>query len=671
MIVMGLLLGLPAIFATTISTFNNGVGSENLTFTTNENITRYVDVPVHVYVDNASLIMEGYHNNISDCYQENATTKTYCSVNYSSVYSVESLAFYVNYTIPNGTKNIKWQVKHGYDGANPLLYNISSSENTNLSECLDANNSGILQLRINSTFIIGYAGSSPQCYNSSQWVNVGNLSNITSVAGGSMTGIKPSHVHDGNYSSGVSSEFGGGTSWQRCTSGICFYSMVYEEGIYWNLSSYPVSPYLEIGTLNGNYEWNHSAEFNEIYFANFSSKLNTILNGECSCEGCANVSGDCRIPFTFHSDGLGNLSLSYLDIEYIVSLNISIFDETTDGIISGPIIDLEIISNDNAQNHSTTTGYININISPNIEYRIKYESVDYGARDYWVESSDIVGGEYMPIDLYLLSDTNGTDVTFTIQDNSGNDISSATVWLKRYYVSTNSYRTVAMARTNEEGEVVIDVDFNDAFYQILVTYGDYSLQTIGARIISTTLILTLDLTPDIFSHMNIVDGITTSLTFNNLTKTFSYSFTDTGGTARRGLLEVHRGNYLECSNIATSASATLLCQVNTTNVTGRYTAKGYIQIGSYSQNALMQMLEILTGFAVELKDQWGAQGIFFAILISGSLAGLGVMISPAVGVIMFLVGIFITSFFGMTILPAAMIGFFILIGAIMVYKMKK
>lgn len=354
-------------------------------------------------------------------------------------------------------------------------------------------------------------------------------------------------------------------------------------------------------------------------------------------------------------------------------LNLTFYDEVLDELILWDIITLDIVGEDFAQNYSTNTSKIGVYGWTKGDYRLTYDSNKYGKRSYYYTLGSATN---YSIDLYLLSTTNATDVTFTAQDASGNELSNATIYLKRYYVATNSYRTVAMERTNEEGEVIIDVDFNDAFYQLLVTYGDYSLQTIGTRIITTTMFLTIDLIGDPFEHIDIIDDITTSLTFNNITQTFSFTFLDTTGTNRKGLLEVRRitptENVLLCNTTDISSSATLLCQVNTTNPVGTYLAKGFIMIGSYDLSILREMLEIATGIAIDLKNVWGPSGEFFAILITGFLTSLGAVTGgPALAVVMFMVGLIISKFLGLIIFSAAMVGFIILMGVMIIYRIKK
>ena len=190
--------------------------------------------------------------------------------------------------------------------------------------------------------------------------------------------------------------------------------------------------------------------------------------------------------------------------------------------------------------------------------------------------------------------------------------------------------------------------------------------------ISTTLILTLNLLPDPFETIDVIDGITTSLSFNNLTQTFSYVFTDLGGESRTGILTVIEitptTETILCTSTDTSSGATLICQINTTNTTGSVVAKGFIKVGG--NNILTNTKEILGILIRDLKDIWGTQGVFFTILIAGTLGTLGALVSPSVGIIMFIVSLIVVNLLGMTILSATMYGFFIIIAGVIIYKMK-
>ena len=384
------------------------------------------------------------------------------------------------------------------------------------------------------------------------------------------------------------------------------------------------------------------------------------------------VSADEFSPATFSfilnsTDQLfPNLSFSIAGLN---SLNISIFDEITNlPLLQNSTID--IIGLDTVRNFSTENGFLYLQDLTPDEYRLTYNSEKYTKRDYYVT---VANQSNTTVRLFLLTTTNGTEVEFTVQDNSGTDLEGALVRLKRYYISTNSYVTIAMSKTNSEGKTIIDVDFNDAFYETQTTFQSFSLRTIGAKIISTTLILTMDLLPDPFTTINAIQDMTTSISFTNATQTFVYVFTDNSGGTKTGQLDVIKRtattDTIVCTATDTSVSGTLLCQVNTTLNPGNYLALGKIVIGG--DEILTNSIERETGLRRDFKNTFGTQGAFFTIIIAGTLAGLGAGISPAVAIIMFLVGLGVVNFLGFSIWGLTLYVSFVIAGLILIFKMKK
>lgn len=380
--------------------------------------------------------------------------------------------------------------------------------------------------------------------------------------------------------------------------------------------------------------------------------------------------GDTFYINATHHDTLNILTNSTTLLFSNAVLNITFKDEILDTILTGLLINLDVAGETFAQNFTTINGNIGVVGWTPGEYRLTYNSELFGKRDFYISLDDVVN---FSVTLYLLSITNATDVTFTVQDNSGTELENATIRLKRYYVSTNSYRTIAMSRTNFEGKSIIDIDFNDPFYETFTTFQDLSLRTQGAKIIATTLILTMKPVTDPFTNVDTIEDVITSLSFNDLTETFSYVFTDTTGANRKGTLVVIEitptTETIVCTETDTTSSGTLLCQVNITNSTGSVSAKGFIQVGSTS--ILTDTISKASKIVRDLKDVWGSQGVFFSILVAGTMGGLGMVVSPATGIIMFLAGLLLANFFGMTIMGTVIYGFFILAAVLIIWKMKR
>ena len=386
----------------------------------------------------------------------------------------------------------------------------------------------------------------------------------------------------------------------------------------------------------------------------------------------SNLDDDTYYINATHFDQTGFSVNSTTIIISIATFNISIYDELTGNLLADRVSTIELSTGTFAQNYSTSDGGLSIPGLLSTEYLITYYADLYTKRDYFFTIDNISD---FKVDLYLLSTTNGTEITFTVQDNSGNELSNALIHLKRYYISNNSYIIVSMSKTNVEGKTIIDVDFNDAYYQTLTTYGVFTVSTIGARMITTTFVITLNLIADPFETIDGVSDIVSAISFNNLTQTFSYTYNILSGATRTGTIEVYRvtpeEKDLKCSQSTSSSSATILCVVNTTATEGTYVAEGSMLVGT--QNILLTTYEVATGIVKQARNIFGKQGLFLGIMLSGALAGLGAFVSPAVSIIMFLVGIFFSTYFGLvnwgvggTILLISMI----IIGGVIIYKVK-
>ena len=94
-------------------------------------------------------------------------------------------------------------------------------------------------------------------------------------------------------------------------------------GLEFSVESNITNPYLEIGTVDGTYEWNFTGTFSQTNnrTLDLSSSINTALNsGACDCTGCSLVT-NCSIPFQFHSDSEGLLQYDWQILDYNITSN--------------------------------------------------------------------------------------------------------------------------------------------------------------------------------------------------------------------------------------------------------------------------------------------------------------------------------------------------------------
>lgn len=302
------------ITAVQITTFSNNLTSENLTFTGNENITRNLSISRYVNVTGAYMNLSSYNSTsaYNKCYQESADTSNQtgidgnCYLSYTGTYYFPTVAgntstwMYINYTKPTDSFNASWKVSK--------LYGSSSSYNI-LDSCLKSN---ILSLYLLATPVPGNFNLKGYCLNSTGWQQ------LFSANSGALTSEgedlpNSNNAKDGNWNTGTHWS-NSRNAWQN--NSFPTVAGIYEEAINWSIYSHPANTSLSINNTN---IWNYSGEFNQTNNKtnDFSSALNTAINnGKCDCKNCSIVGNNCSIPFTFHSDSVGILQYSDIQINY-------------------------------------------------------------------------------------------------------------------------------------------------------------------------------------------------------------------------------------------------------------------------------------------------------------------------------------------------------------------
>ena len=390
-----------------ITQFNNSLSSENITFTGDENITRYLNISKYANVTSAYLNLSGY---ISDwnlsivIYESNFSVfpqltrwsafDLFFKPDGTGFYIVEPVAHKVHqyslstpwdilsssyvdsYTInelgntyglffkPDGTKmyvvgeypdmvfqyslSTAWNVTTASYESNfsvaeePTPYDVFFKPDGTEMYIMGSWNTDVFQYSlstpwdITSSVYFGRSWVSPSCdgglffkpdgtnfycMNIDSPIFQYSLSTPWDITSSS------SYVNNFSFSSYDSQMLGlffkpDGT--KMYAIGLATYR-VYQ----YIFTTYSTNPYLEIGTLDGTYEWNHTGEFNSTFSPNktsdFSSTLNSALNsGACDCTGCSLDGDNCIIPFLFHSDTAGKLEYSTIDINYIPAPSVNL-----------------------------------------------------------------------------------------------------------------------------------------------------------------------------------------------------------------------------------------------------------------------------------------------------------------------------------------------------------
>ncbi|MFH1597488.1 MAG: C1 family peptidase [Patescibacteria group bacterium] len=269
-----------------VTTFNNGLPSEQLTFT-GEDITRYIELPKDNLAIGGDFEVTGivsYTAN-DDEFQDDwdSAGEFYLPATYGPEkavdgdYGTKSICVYDTYcdifeyydrdpSITSATWTFKYQLYSGAGGAKVECWNYDTS-------------------------------AYEQFYYSSQ-TNIQTKSAAVPAACLSGPQLKVRTPMNG---------LGGGGF------------RLFESKVTWDEPMYPTNPEIEVGTDDNNPEWSYSGVFDQsnVAIGDFSYALYQALNhGACDCTGCTLNDDTCSIPVKFHSATGGILEYSNIGVSH-------------------------------------------------------------------------------------------------------------------------------------------------------------------------------------------------------------------------------------------------------------------------------------------------------------------------------------------------------------------
>lgn len=319
----------------TITTFNDTVTFKILNFNTSEIKTVFLKIPKIANVTTASFNISGTFNN-DYCYQENAldTGINACYQTNPGLYqpitgstNITSFYYYINYTKPDfATPLSQWRIYHG---------NFSSPYNVTLNNqgCWNGSATTLI-LRFYSNAATGAYNYSSygECWNSTQWVRITNISQTTGGSSGlcksstcTSLGYFPGSGSDNSYSTNAGLKYCNVTTsgWANdsVTLGIgndvCSGGTLWEESVLWqrNITSNITS--VKVGAVfAGSYDWNYTGNFTTANGTNFTAGLISYL-ATCVPDG----SGQCNVPVYISASPGGRINLTNISVSYPTAIN--------------------------------------------------------------------------------------------------------------------------------------------------------------------------------------------------------------------------------------------------------------------------------------------------------------------------------------------------------------
>lgn len=308
---------------------------------------------------------------------------------------------------------------------------------------------------------------------------------------------------------------------------------------------------------------------------------------------------------------------------------------------------------------------VNISIYPGnqtykIDSFIEYNAAGvhngtYTTRNYHFQNATI-SNDTQGIRLFLLKDSISTSFIQKVVDLSQLPVSNALIITQRYYPEDNTYETVSITKTNDDGASVGVYQTEVSDYRHFITKNGQLLKTTerGKIFPETTPYTLLFIIGENFTTawqaFQGIDNIVSSLEFDNETKVVTYTWVDTTGALSIANLTVEKvlgnqSNIAICRESSQLTAGTLTC--NVTGQNGTLIAKGYI-------GRSPSVLDKLITFTIStIKDILATPFLFMWIILLIAAMGAGMFFPPA--------GIVLT---GIVVLLGVMLG---IVGVSMVF----
>ena len=293
------------------SSFNDSSINGNISFSGNQTYKRYLRIPKTATPLSGTLTLDGYYtgNWSARTVREQQTSQDAETSIRGNSWLVQNINITGANQLPSSVKI--WSYRVGMPGN--ITISIRATNGTGYPIGPD-----LVSGTVNaSTWSSGSSGAwNEVIFDTHEFIaiNKTNYSIVIRVPNGDLSNkVNIKYKSSGTYTGGfVLDSVDGGTSWTPYTS----MDLGFQE--LGTAVSYPIQSWLEVGTLDGDYEWSYYNPYNiSQTTSDFATELNASLNNGLCNVGGATLDGDiCVIPFSFHSMGYGKLEYSNITISY-------------------------------------------------------------------------------------------------------------------------------------------------------------------------------------------------------------------------------------------------------------------------------------------------------------------------------------------------------------------
>lgn len=305
------------------------------------------------------------------------------------------------------------------------------------------------------------------------------------------------------------------------------------------------------------------------------------------------------------------------------SIDITFRDDKTKNIINSTNITIDLISDLQSYNFTTTNGTLNLTLLQPETYIMRYSSQGYKESFYIFTLQNL---SYNTLNLYLVNESEADIVTVNIIDESTRNIEGALVKLLKYDLETNSYLVTEIRSTDFSGKADFVVRRNQEFYKFIIEIDKEVRRITNPNyIVSEVLTIQILSTTSGLEFFN-TERISAFITFNNETNNFRADYNDPSNIGSLYCFELYKTGFnrvLINSTCSNSPSGTLLINHEPSN--GFYEGVVYARINP------RQFVNSKT-FDFSIVFNSGNNGLVLQILLTLFFA-FTFMFSPVIGLI--------------------------------------
>lgn len=397
----------------------------------------------------------------------------------------------------------------------------------------------------------------------------------------------------------------------------------------------------------------------DIPLVNSSGKINNfyweinLFEGETkttSFEGL--VGADFEFNQTVNDTLLTTCNSTYPTL----SVNYTVYDEETldlinssfDVVFNWKLNESSLLLGNNSINEVSNLSHqfcININETFITSAQINLEASGYSDRTYTFSNESFSNVTTHQL-LYLLNESDTSNIIIEVKDEGFSPLRGYTVKIFRINTGGGEDILVTQDITDVFGQIVAKLVEDDVKYKFeFFDTNNTLVRTVEDVVVACRATICIipfvisDTTNDfdrfLYDECAGIEDLQCSLTFSNVTNTFTFTWVDTSGDSLTMRLFVERlainGTQIICNNVSTSASSSLTCPVGGSIFS--YRSQAFRKVGSTEIRLLL-----LNNKVGDEVGTFGLEGLMWGFILLFTMVMFGLW-SPPVGISLYLAGV--------------------------------